>query len=72
MDIDENKKTLDLVWNDVYDLNVYVVNQLNKEILTGPAKPGSGKPSAARHTLPKRPRRTAMRINRKLYVLHRR
>ncbi|KAH1487649.1 hypothetical protein KXX06_003747 [Aspergillus fumigatus] len=22
MDIDENKKTLDLVWNDVYDLNV--------------------------------------------------
>jgi hypothetical protein len=34
MDIDEKKKTLDLVWNDVYDLNVYVVNQLNEEILT--------------------------------------
>lgn len=24
MEIDERKKTLDLVWHDVYDLNVYV------------------------------------------------
>ena len=24
MEIDDKKKTLELVWNDVYDLNVYV------------------------------------------------
>lgn len=56
MDINDKKKTLDVVWHDVYDLDVYVSPSLKKTLLTATENPESTRQSKERNTAESTPR----------------
>lgn len=69
MDIDDSKGTLELVWNDVYDLDTYATSPMQRNgraFLTFTAKLENGKPLKAVNTMPRTPSWLEMLSSRKL------
>jgi hypothetical protein len=68
MDIDDNKKILELIWRDVYDLNVYASSSILDGLLAKvwAVKLGNGRLLKEKRTMERMPRRTGLPSSRKL------